>query len=922
MRAAKPGASADKTTSGRPDWVDALAADPIHGWVASEWDRAAKVPGVHFDSITAEKAVAFFPTYLCHTVGRWTGRQFVLADWQAAMVRMLFGWKRADGRRMFRRTMVWVARKNGKGIALDTPIPTPSGWTTMGQLVEGDRLYDDNGAECRVTKVGATRYLDCYEIEFSNGERVVCDGDHLWLTTARINRPHKGGAGRKMRSLTRVRDTREIFETQVSSKRGDRNHSLRMPAPIVGRDAFLPLDPYVLGLWLGDGATHYAAITTGSLDRDELVANIRAAGVPVWVSKPKSGSGWLVHLTEGVRHGGARDSFQARLRALGVLGCKRIPESYLRASSEQRLALLQGLMDSDGHVTANGRVIEVVTVSEDLGDDIADLLAGMGLKFSRRRLLMRCNGRAVAGVAHRFQFCVSRTEMPVFRLKRKLARQKTDNSDGRSRTIQVVAVRKVETVPTRCIQVDSPSHQFRCGRTMLPTHNSEFAAGLLLLAFLFDAELGGEAYVIANDKNQAGIVFGRATRMVQLSPTLPEYIETFKTSLYCSTLLSSIKPLSGQAEGKHGLSCSVLVGDEMHEWKNGDLYEFVNQSELSREQPIEILISTAGQAQRSYGWTLWEESLKIRDGVFEDSSTLVVIYAADPVDDWKSPDTWRKANPNLGVSIALDDLSERCKRAQESARLETNFKRYYLNVWVGQDTRWLQIENWRKGSGPPSLKPDARWRAFPEQMKGRACYGSLDLSSTNDLTCLLWMFPPEGERKQWIVIPRFWVPADNIERRARRDRVPYDQWEQRGAIEPTTGNVVDYEPVIAAIHDGMSRYGPKQVGYDPYNARATVNTLMNEGVPMIELRQGPITLGEASKQLERLIDGGLIDSGGHPVLDWMVSNVAKHEDRRGNITPDKSKSSEKIDGIVCMVMDLALATTTEEAAPKYQMIIV
>lgn len=541
----------------RPKWVDALAQNPIHGWVASEWKRAAVAPGAWFDSIAAEKAVAFFPSYLRHTVGRWTGKPFVLSDWQAAIVRMLFGWKRTDGRRLFRRALIWVARKNGK---------------------------------------------------------------------------------------------------------------------------------------------------------------------------------------------------------------------------------------------------------------------------------------------------------------------------------------------------------------------SEFAAGLLLLAFLFDGELGGEAYVIANDKNQAGIVFGRATRMVQLSPSLPEYIETFKTSLYCSTTLSAIKPLSGQAEGKHGLSCSVLVGDEMHEWKNGDLYEFVNQSELSREQPLEILISTAGQAQRSYGWVLWEESLKIRDGVFEDFSTLVVIYAAEPTDDWRSPETWAKANPNLGVSIAIEDLKSRCDRAQESPRLETNFKRYYLDIWVGQDKRWLDIDKWREGSGKPTLSEDARWRGFSEQMQGRECFGALDLSSVNDLTCLLWLFPPQSGESKWIILPRFWVPADNIERRARRDRVPYDIWRMRGAIEPTEGNVVDYDPVIEAVHEGIEQFSVKQIGYDPYNAQATVNTLMKDGVPMMLMRQGVQTLSGAAKQLERLTLSALLDAGGHPVMDWMVSNVAKHEDAKGNILPDKAKSSEKIDGISALVMDLALAGADDSSS--------
>ncbi len=445
---------------------------------------------------------------------------------------------------------------------------------------------------------------------------------------------------------------------------------------------------------------------------------------------------------------------------------------------------------------------------------------------------------------------------------------------------------------------------------------SEFAAGLLLLAFLFDGELGGEAYVIAADKKQAGIVFTMATRMVQLSPLLAEHIETFKTSLYCAQLLGSIQPMSGQAEGKHGLSCSVLVGDEMHEWRDGDLYEFVKQSEIKRDQPIEFLISTAGQARRGYGWVLWEESLKIRDGTFDDPSTLVVIYAAGANDNWKDPATWAKSNPNLGVSVQLDDIRKLVARAEQSARLETNFKRYHLDIWVGQDLRWLDIDAWRKGSGMPTLAQDARWRSVAERCKGRVCYGGLDLSSVNDLTCLLWLFPPDATEKNWLMLPRFWVPADNIERRARRDRVPYDTWQDRGAVEDTVGNVVDYDPVIAAIHEGMAQFTVRAVAYDPHNATATVNTLINEGAPMVLMRQGVQSLGAASKQLERLTLKGVIDAGGHPVMDWMAGNVAKYEDRHGNIKPDKEKSSEKIDGISALVNAIAVADVPVEAVGK------
>jgi phage terminase large subunit-like protein len=312
--------------------------------------------------------------------------------------------------------------------------------------------------------------------------------------------------------------------------------------------------------------------------------------------------------------------------------------------------------------------------------------------------------------------------------------------------------------------------------------------------------------------------------------------------------------------------------------------------------------------------------LKIADGTFDVPSTLVVIYAPHPDDDWRSPETWAKANPNLGVSIKAEDLQEEFHKAVNSPRVETNFKRYHLNQWVGQDLRWLSLDCWREGSGRPSLNSDARWRGLKEQMRGRNCFGALDLSSVNDLTCLLWLFPPKDQEEKWIVLPRFWVPAASIETRSRRDRVPYDIWRDRGAVERTEGNVVDYDPVIAAIHDGIEHFAVKQVGYDPYNATATVNALTRDGVPMILMRQGVQTLGGASKQLERLTLSSGIDAGGHPVLDWMVANVAKLEDSNGNIKPDKARSSEKIDGISCLVMALALADAHKQL--QYQVIIV
>ena len=204
---------------------------------------------------------------------------------------------------------------------------------------------------------------------------------------------------------------------------------------------------------------------------------------------------------------------------------------------------------------------------------------------------------------------------------------------------------------------------------------TELAAGIALLLLIGDAEDGGEVYSIASNKDQARIVFNQATQMVNKSPTLNDDLLCFKTSIYCPELNAGFQPLSGKAEGKHGYNVSGLIGDEIHEWADGDLYQFMHDSQDAREQPLEFLISTAGK-KGTYGEEVWDECVKIRDGTIEDPETLVVIFAADPDDDWQDEATWKKANPNLGVSKKLDtmrtqrrDGQDRCARDSERHQL-------------------------------------------------------------------------------------------------------------------------------------------------------------------------------------------------------------------------------------------------------------
>lgn len=451
------------------------------------------------------------------------------------------------------------------------------------------------------------------------------------------------------------------------------------------------------------------------------------------------------------------------------------------------------------------------------------------------------------------------------------------------------------------------TRQYRRCIVWIPRKNgkTELAAGVALLALIGDGELGGQVYSIAKDKDQARLVFSKAGAMVNLSPTLSELLQTFKPSIYCAELNAAFKPLSGNATGKHGLSMSGLIGDEIHEWPSGDLYTFVHQSSVARRQPLEFLISTAGQ-RMGFGWETYEYCQKVRSGLVEDDETLIIVYAADPEADWTDEATWRAANPNFGVSVKPDYLRAECKRAQESPRHENDFKRYHLNIWTEQAVRWLPMDRWRKLAGPTP------WQEMAERLKGRRCFGGVDLSQTTDLTAELLVFPPEGADEPWHFLPRFFVPSERIAMRVRSDRVPYDKWAQTGALIPTEGNVVDYDFVKAQILRDAEMFRIEKFGFDPFNALQLMLQLQGEGLPVEKVRQGFLTLSGPSKELERMLLSDDFVHGGHPILEWCAGNVAIEMDAAGNIKPSKSKSTERIDGIAGLITALALAISEEK----------
>jgi phage terminase large subunit-like protein len=318
-----------------------------------------------------------------------------------------------------------------------------------------------------------------------------------------------------------------------------------------------------------------------------------------------------------------------------------------------------------------------------------------------------------------------------------------------------------------------------------------------------------------------------------------------------------------------------------------------------------LAITTAGYDRNSICWELHEYARKVIDGVIQDETFLPLIYAADPEDDWSDEVTWKKANPNLGISIKPDFLRQECQRAQEIPAYQNTFRRMHLCQWTQQENRWVDMGAWAEcGSN----------NVDHAELADLRCWAGVDLSTTTDIASCAIVFEPDSDGIVH-VLSYNWVPRDNIAARVRRDRVPYDMWVKAGHITATDGNVIDHDWIRATIRDEIKSRFPllQVVGYDPWNATKWAIDLENDGVPVMEVRQGFKTMSPACKELERLIIGRKLHHDNNPVLTWAMDNLVVVQDPAGNIKPAKDKSTERIDPAVAMI--IAISAMLQSDAP-------
>lgn len=447
---------------------------------------------------------------------------------------------------------------------------------------------------------------------------------------------------------------------------------------------------------------------------------------------------------------------------------------------------------------------------------------------------------------------------------------------------------------------------FRRYRTVyveIPRKNakSTLAAGLGLYLLMADGEKGAEIYSAAADRSQAGIVFDVARRMVEHRKALNSRCDVFKNSVTYEKTGSFYKAISADAHTKHGFNAHGIIFDELHTQPNRELYDVLTTSVGSRRQPVTLLLTTAGYDKNSICWEIHEYARKVKEGIIKDKSFLPVLYTVDRKADIFAPETWKAANPGFGSIVKADYIEQQVNRIKNEPSFEATFRRLHLNQWTDAEDTWISDFDWMACQLPKPKETSFR------------LYAGLDLASIRDITAFILIYAYDDGRI--FIEPYFWMPEDTAKARSTAADVNYLQWIREGYIKATPGNVTDYNIVKKDILEIYERQPFDSFGFDKWNSSQIVNDMINEGIPapvFDKVTMYMSTLSEPTKKLERMVMQREAMHDGNPVLRWMMSNVMIVRDSNDNIRPDKSKSKEKIDGVMATIIALTTMLSPDE----------
>ncbi|OOS03259.1 Phage terminase-like protein, large subunit, contains N-terminal HTH domain [Moraxella cuniculi DSM 21768] len=426
---------------------------------------------------------------------------------------------------------------------------------------------------------------------------------------------------------------------------------------------------------------------------------------------------------------------------------------------------------------------------------------------------------------------------------------------------------------------------------------SAIAAGVGNYMFCADGEFGAEVYSGATTEKQAWEVFRPAKIMVERTLQLKDYfgIEVNASNMARPADGSRFEPIIGKPGDGSSPSCAII--DEYHEHKNNDLYDTMETGMGAREQPIMLVITTAGSSIGGACHQMVRDAERMLDGAIDIPDLWAVLYGMDKDDDWTSDIALKKANPNMDISVSAEFLQARQRDAKMSAAKQAIFRTKHLNEWVGAKNAWLNMAKW--AMAPERLPLSA--------LTGRPCFIGLDLATKIDMVALVLLFPPYGDDKRYHVHGRYYLPDSRVIEELDSNTDRYRAWDKEGLLSLTMGEVIDFDAIKDDLREFYGRFDVREVAYDPWQATQLAQEMEKEGMVMVELRHTVQNLSEPMKELEALILQQRIAHGDCPILSWQASNVVAKIDAKDNIYPNKERSENKIDGIVALIMAMGRA---------------
>jgi phage terminase large subunit-like protein len=428
---------------------------------------------------------------------------------------------------------------------------------------------------------------------------------------------------------------------------------------------------------------------------------------------------------------------------------------------------------------------------------------------------------------------------------------------------------------------------------------STVASGIGLYLQIADGEPGAEVYAVATKKDQAKLVWLEAKRMVKKSPALAKRIKALVSEMVSEWNDSSFKPLGSDSETQDGLNVHGALLDEIHAWKDKNLYDVIVDGTSSREQPLIFMITTAGTIREAVYDMKYEEAELLLNGLddedgYKDDRFLPIIYELDKRDEWMEPDCWQKANPGLGTIKKTDQLQTKVNKAKANPLLVKNLLTKDFNIRETSTEAWLSYEE---------LNNKATFDLA--QLNPSYGIGGCDLSSTTDLTAAKVIFMVQDDPNIYVK-QMYWLPEDLLEQRSKEDKIPYNLWHEMGLLRTTPGNSVHPKFVtewFLEMRDECGIYIP-WIGYDSWSAKYWIEEMQGYfgAEAMVPVIQGKRTLSSPMKLLKADLEVKKIVYNNNPIDKWCLSNTAVEIDKNLNIQPTKTKNQRRrIDGTAALL---------------------